>query len=504
VTDVLHMGWWKMRFGARVAILIPVIATTAFVLTPSDAHAAMVRADSGYRVSDGSGTVLAFGSKNVASSFLTQANGEVVGMTSTPSGRGYWLAGADGGVFAYGDAHYYGAMSRGRMHSPVVGIAATQSGRGYWLAAADGGVFAFGDAGYYGSAAAGRMRTPIAGIAGTHTGRGYWLVGADGGVFAFGDAGYYGSHASDRMRSPIVGIAATASGHGYWLAGSDGGVFAYGDARYLGSGAQTRFNVPVTGIAATESGNGYWLVGADGGVFAYGDAPFHGSSLLQSARVAAQGPHGVYRHGATGYDISWPQCGAPYPDGPHEVAVVGINDGHMFSKNACLASEAAWAGSSLTLYVNVDGLPNDATSGMTGPRGTCAVTDVVCRSYNYGRNGVEYDLQYTKSLGIDSTMWWLDVEVEPIWRNDPVSNATVVQGVLDGLHMHGYTAGIYSTNYQWGVITGGSYNPRVPTWVAGPNTFEEAKAYCAPQYGFGGGRTWLTQWTTYFDNSYAC
>jgi hypothetical protein len=44
----------------------------------------------------------------------------------------------------------------------------------------------------------------------------------------------------------------------------------------------------------------------------------------------------------------------------------------------------------------------------------------------------------------------------------------------------------------------------VPTWVAGPQTLEEAKAYCAPQYGFGGGTTWLTQWTTYFDNAYAC
>src|SRR5262249_24699223 len=132
--------------------------------TPSDAGAAMVRADSGYRVSDASGTVVAFGSKNVASSFLTRANGEVVGMTSTPSGRGYWLAGACGGVFAYGDARYFGSMSRGRMRAPLVGIAATRTGRGYWLAAADSGVFAFGDARYYGAATRSRMRTPIAGI----------------------------------------------------------------------------------------------------------------------------------------------------------------------------------------------------------------------------------------------------------------------------------------------------------------------------------------------------
>jgi hypothetical protein len=498
------MGRWKLRVRARIAIAIPVIATSAFVLTPSDAHAALARADSGYRVSDATGTVLAFGSKNVASSFLAQSNGEVVGMESTPSGRGYWLAGDDGGVFAYGDARYYGSLSGRGVHGRVAGIAATPSGRGYWLAASDGGVFAFGDARYHGSAAGHRLRAPIAGIAATRTGRGYWLAGADGGVFAFGDARFHGSGTRGRMRAPVVGVAPTRSGRGYWLAGADGGVFAFGDAGFHGSGAHRQFNVPVAGITATKSGSGYWLVGVDGGVFAFGDAKFHGSTLLQSARVAMQGPRGLYRHGATGYDISWPQCGFPYPGGPREIAIVGVNDGHMYSRNACLRREAAWAGSTLTLYVNVDGLPNDTTSGITGPRGRCAVTNVICRSYNYGRNGVEYDLAYTKRLGIDSKMWWLDVEVEPIWRNDPVSNANVVQGVLDGLGLHGKTAGIYSTNYQWGVITGGNYNPRTPTWVAGPRTLEEAKAFCAPRYGFGGGKTWLTQWTTHFDHAYAC
>jgi hypothetical protein len=474
------------------------------VATPTAAGAAIALADSGYRVTDGTGTTLAFGSKHVATSFLTQSNSEVVGIASTPSGRGYWLAGADGGVFAYGDAHYFGSMARGRIGAPVVGIAATPSGRGYWLAGADGGVFAFGDARYFGSMVHHRIAAPLMGIAATPSGQGYWLVGADGGVFGFGDARYFGSMVHHRLRTLVVGIAASRAGGGYWLAGADGGVFAFGNARYLGSGAHARFNGAISGITATRSGNGYWLVGSDGGVFAYGDATFKGSSLLQSARVAVQGMRGVYRHGATGYDISWPQCGAPYPDPPHEVTVVGINNGHMYSRNPCLASEAAWAGQSLTLYVNVDGLPNDATSGITGPRGTCAVTDVVCRSYNYGRNGVEYDLAYTKSLGIDSTMWWLDVEVEPIWRSDPVSNANVIQGVLDGLKAHGDMAGIYSTNYQWSAITGGGYNPRTPTWVAGPNTLDQARAYCDPKYGFGGGPTWLTQWTTYFDNSYAC
>ncbi len=70
-------------------------------------------------------------------------------MAATPDGRGYWLAAADGGVFAFGDAGFYGAVRA--LHAPIVGMAATPDGRGYWLAAADGGVFAFGDAGFYGA-----------------------------------------------------------------------------------------------------------------------------------------------------------------------------------------------------------------------------------------------------------------------------------------------------------------------------------------------------------------
>ncbi len=36
--------------------------------------------------------------------------------------------------------------------APVVGIAATPDGKGYWRVGADGGVFGFGDAVFFGSA----------------------------------------------------------------------------------------------------------------------------------------------------------------------------------------------------------------------------------------------------------------------------------------------------------------------------------------------------------------
>ena len=72
--------------------------------------------------------------------------------------------------------------------SPIVGMAATADGRGYWLVAADGGIFAFGDAAFYGSI--GRIAlNPTGSRDGIHDdGKGYWLVASDGGIFAFGDA----------------------------------------------------------------------------------------------------------------------------------------------------------------------------------------------------------------------------------------------------------------------------------------------------------------------------
>jgi hypothetical protein len=47
-----------------------------------------------------------------------------------------------------------------------VGIAVTRDGRGYWEVGADGAVFPFGDAGFFGAANGTRLRAPIVGISG--------------------------------------------------------------------------------------------------------------------------------------------------------------------------------------------------------------------------------------------------------------------------------------------------------------------------------------------------
>ncbi|MHB8295126.1 MAG: hypothetical protein ACYDH5_10980 [Acidimicrobiales bacterium] len=166
---------------------------------------------------------------------------------------------------------------------------------GYRLAGADGGVFAFGNASYQGSLPGDHVMPAkgVVGIAPTATGKGYWMAGADGGVYAFGNAKYAGSLPGDHISpiAPIVGIAAAGSGNGYWLADGSGGVYAFGNAMYAGSltGDHVMPAKPVVGVAASPNGQGYWLVGADGGVFAFGASMYQGAavSYMPTAPVTA-------------------------------------------------------------------------------------------------------------------------------------------------------------------------------------------------------------------------
>jgi len=210
-------------------------------------------------------------------------NGTVVGMARTPDSGGYWLAASDGGVFAFGsgvfatgDARFFGSMAGRALAAPVVGMAATPDGKGYWLVGSDGGVFAFGDARFFGSMAGRALAAPVVGMAATADGRGYWLVGSDGGVFAFGDATFRGSAAGRALAAPVVGVAADPQGTGYRLVAADGGVFAFG-APFLGSMGGTSLSAPVTGISPAATGEGYYLVGADAAVYAFGSAPYLGA-----------------------------------------------------------------------------------------------------------------------------------------------------------------------------------------------------------------------------------
>ena len=123
----------------------------------------------------------------------------VVGTTSIPGG--FWMVASDGGIFAFGDAAFYGSTGAIRLNKPIVGMAATPTGHGYWLVASDGGIFTFGDAAFYGTTS--NLATTITGMSATPGG--YWLVAADGTVYPFGAAPSFG--AAGPTGGPVVGIA---------------------------------------------------------------------------------------------------------------------------------------------------------------------------------------------------------------------------------------------------------------------------------------------------------
>jgi hypothetical protein len=198
-------------------------------------------------------------------------NRPIVSTLVDHSQSGYWLVASDGGVFAYGDTHFYGSTGNINLNQPIVSMAQTPDDKGYWMVARDGGIFAFGDAAFYGSTGAIHLNQPIVGMASTSDGKGYWMVAADGGVFSFGDAAFYGSTGNITLRQPIVSLARTTGDTGYWMVAADGGVFSFGDAKFLGSSAGTA-SEPVSRLVANDTSDGYWVVQQNGTMQAFGAA----------------------------------------------------------------------------------------------------------------------------------------------------------------------------------------------------------------------------------------
>ena len=188
-------------------------------------------------------------------------NAPIVGMASTPDGKGYWLVARDGGVFNYGDAPFKGSAGSLVLNAPIVGMAADARRR-----AATGSsrptVGSSPTATRSSSAPRGGqpLNAPIVGMAATPDGGGYWFVASDGGIFSYGDASFAGSTGSLVLNAPIAGMAAAPGGGGYWLVARDGGLFSFGTATYEGSLGGTQLPAPVVGMAVAPGGGGYWLV----------------------------------------------------------------------------------------------------------------------------------------------------------------------------------------------------------------------------------------------------
>jgi len=215
-------------------------------------------------------------------------------------------------------------------------------------------------------------------------------------------------------------------------------------------------------------------------------------ALLPSPAAAA----GPIPPGAIGSDISWPQCGSDHPQGDYGFGIIGVTGGHPFSTNGCFGTEFAWAQSTGTtqMYINLDYGRRD-----TGPL-LCAATDTGCQAYNYGYDSAQWAYRYAgdQTNGASNALgtWWLDVETENYWSDDPEQNSYVIQGALDYLQRtQGKTVGIYSTSWMWAQLAGSFAPPNTPNWVAGANGLDDTGKCSASLWP--GGQVWAIQYLNY-------
>jgi hypothetical protein len=207
---------------------------------------------------------------------------------------GYWMLGAEGAVYPFGQAGSFGGPAVGSGRS-AVDVEPTPSGRGYWVLDDSGAVSPFGDATGYGSvptAVLGPGELPTS-LSATATGQGYWVFTNRGRAVSFGDARFLGDVSAVPLNGPVLDSVATPSGQGYYMVASDGGIFAFGDARFAGSMGGKRLNAPVQSLVPDADRSGYWLVASDGGIFAF-DAPFQGS---MGGKALAKPVTGMVRYG---------------------------------------------------------------------------------------------------------------------------------------------------------------------------------------------------------------
>ena len=279
-------------------------STTGPTVTGPTTNGPATSTQHGYWLVGSDGGIFTFGAAEFHGSAASlNLQRPVVGITPTSSRGGYWLVASDGGIFAF-SAGFFGSIpglglnpaGSGLAHSlnaPIVAMVPSATGNGYFMVASDGGVFAFGDAHFAGSCPG------IGGCAGAAvavipdaTGNGYWVVTKTGAVYGFGDAAYFG--APGAQSSSVTSAVATPDGRGYYILDGTGQVFAYGDAIWRGGAPFSSSGGldPATAIFETADGGGYWITTARGEVYAFGDAVNDGGmsgTLLNGQIIAATG-----------------------------------------------------------------------------------------------------------------------------------------------------------------------------------------------------------------------
>ncbi len=236
---------------------------------------------------------------------------------NTVNTHAYRLVAADGGIFSFGGAPFFGSTGAVHLNQPIVGMTSDTATGGYWFVARDGGIFAF-HAPFFGSTGGAALASPIVGMAATPDGKGYWLVAGNGRVFAFGDAPDDGSVAANgvpadrrhRVRTATAGATGSSDptaacsrsarrassvrrpGHRSRVRSSASrstprpAATGWSRPTAASSGSTRRSSARPAPSGSTSPSSasrrpgtveGYWMVARDGGIFGFGNAGFSGS-----------------------------------------------------------------------------------------------------------------------------------------------------------------------------------------------------------------------------------
>jgi hypothetical protein len=184
-----------------------------------------------------------------------------------------------------------------------------------------------------------------------------------------------------------------------------------------------------------------------------------------------------------GVDISSPQCGRIGSLPHYNYGIVGLNGTYaLFGTNPCVREEAHHF-DQFGLYVGTNYPSRHCSSSLTAKQ---------C-----GGKAANFDIDLAKSLRLDYTKWWIDVEINSgIQWSTPAQNSEFIKGLFYTLKNTGKPVGLYSTREQWQTITGGLNLPANSTWLAtgihGQPTERQINYYC--DKGFAGVSNVLIQY----------
>jgi hypothetical protein len=97
-------------------------------------------------------------------------------------------------------------MGGKHLNAPIVGMSTSPGSPGYRMVAADGGIFTFGGAPFYGSPAATGVSAPVVGMSPDPQTGGYWITTSAGDLYAY-NAPSVGSMTGLSLNEPVVAVA---------------------------------------------------------------------------------------------------------------------------------------------------------------------------------------------------------------------------------------------------------------------------------------------------------